>query len=286
MRELTYRYLASSTVVGVPRDHAVLLATAGGRSANPAFFSGFSHQPALTARAILTVAEVARTRYFDPGAANRSRDPVVTSNMDVLRFESLSACNGVYARFDLDREALDGTFLSWGTTNVDLNSQMRNALAGIADAEPLRLTVGSDELTVDTLDGTVVERRVPLPDRWVRGFAEVSVAAGGMLLLHDVSAGPARRILRELPRLRAKRPGWVTWTSRGARLTSAPDDEAVHVAGPNRLGSVRRLIPCYGGSVCMRRRPPIVQVSEGERARSGWPSRPPGSWCSTAPAWS
>ncbi len=273
MRELTYRYLAPSTVTGTADGAAMLLATAGGRSANPAFFSGFAEQPTLTARAILTVAEVARTRYFDPGAASRSRDPVVTSNLDVLRFEALSACNGVYARFDLDAAAVDGTFLTWGTTNVDLNNPMRTALAGIADAEPLRLSVGRDALTVDTMDATVVERRVPLPDRWVRGFAEVSLAAARMRLVRDVPAGSARRILRELPRLRAKRPGWVTWTPRGARLTSTPHDEAVFLAGPERLGSIGRLIPLLQG-LRVYAPPPAHRVGVGGRASSQRAAQP------------
>ncbi len=273
MREVTYRYVAPSTVSGTADERAVMLATAGGRSANPAFFSGFAEQPTLTARALLTIAEVARTRYFDPGAASRSRDPVVTSNMDVLRFESLSACNGVYARFDLEADAVDGTFLNWGTTNVDLNNPMRTALAGITDAEPLRLTVGRDELTVDTLDGTVVERRVPLPDRWVRGFAEVTVAAGAMMPIRAVAAGPARRILRELPRLRAKRPGWVTWTPQGARLTSTPHDTAVFLAGPQRLGSVGRLIPLVQG-LRLYAPPPAHRAGVGGRASSQRAAQP------------
>ncbi len=247
MTDLTYRYLAPSTVIDTEGGPAVLLSTAGGRSANPSFFSGFAERPTLTAQAILAVAEVARTRYFDPGWRSKARDPVVTSNLDVLRFESFSACNGVYARFDLEAAAIDGSFSDWGTTNVDVNNPMRTALARIGGGHPLRLSVGPEQLRVETLEGAAVERKVPLPDRWVRGFAEVSVAGSDMLQVRDFPVGPARRILRELPRQRAKGTAWVTWTGRGARLTSTPGDEAVCLAGPERLRSIARLVPQVQG---------------------------------------
>jgi hypothetical protein len=63
-------------------------------------------------------AEVARTRYYEPpqmvAARIRAADPVVTSNVDRLRFESFSACAGVYARLDLDPDSLDGAPAEWG----------------------------------------------------------------------------------------------------------------------------------------------------------------------------
>lgn len=243
MTEVAYRYLKPSAVMEHGADRMVELSTAGGRSDNPHFFSGFAEQPLLTARAMLAVAEVARTRYFDPGAATRSRDPVVTANEDVLRFESFSACNGVYARFDLDGSAVDGEFRDWGTTNVDFNPPMRSALSRIGDREPLRLSVGTDEVAVETLDAQVVERRVPLPSRWVRGFAEVSVVAADMVLVNDVAEGPARRILRDIPRIRSTGPTWLVWTPGGVRATSVGSDEAVCVAGPERLRAIGRLVP-------------------------------------------
>ncbi len=68
--------------------------------------------------------------------------------------------------------------LASGTTNVDFNDSMRAALAGAAVTGPLLLHVGSDEFAVDVAGGTVVERRVPLPDRWLKGFGEVQALTG------------------------------------------------------------------------------------------------------------
>jgi hypothetical protein len=33
--------------------------------------------------------------------------------------------------------------------------------------------VGHDQVQVTTLEGSAVERKVPLPERWLKGFAEV-----------------------------------------------------------------------------------------------------------------
>ena len=261
MADLTYRYAMPSSLDA----NALTLATAGGRQPNPVLFDGFAEDAQLVARALLTVAEVARTRYFDPGAAARSLDPVVTSNLSVLRFESFSGCNGVYARFDIDDAGLDGTFHDWGTTNVDVNQPMRTALAQVAKGEPLKITVGTDELAVQTLDATAVEKQVPLPDRWVRGFAEVSVVLSGMELQHDFPAAPARRILRDVARLPKARPGFVTFSGNTVRMTSRPGDEDIAIAGSERLGSLGRLIPMVTG-LRIYAPPPQQRLGIGGRA--------------------
>ena len=67
------------------------------------FFSGFVTRADVTASGLLAVADVAGSRYADPGLGQRikdSMDPVVTAGGDRLRFESFSMCNGVHARFD------------------------------------------------------------------------------------------------------------------------------------------------------------------------------------------
>ena len=75
-----------------------------------------------------------------------------------------------------------------GTTNVDVNLPLRDALARVGGGEPLHLAVGPDELTVTTLDDTVVETKVPLPRRWLRGFAEVQAIAAGIDLRAEIDA--------------------------------------------------------------------------------------------------
>ncbi|MGW5694383.1 SWIM zinc finger family protein, partial [Streptomyces asiaticus] len=177
-------------------------ATPAGEAANPRFFSGFLTAPAAASTALLAVADVAAARYYRPNhwpSARASLDPVVTADGDRLRCESFSGCCGVYARLDVLAPGLDGDDVGHGTTNVDVNLPLRRALAGLGGLAPLHLTVGPEELTVRTFDGEFVEKQVPLPERWLRGFAEAQVLAAGFALRAEVSAAEVAAMLRALP---------------------------------------------------------------------------------------
>lgn len=250
--EQVYRYAAPSTVDAVGGHADVRLSTSGGRTANglaehPRFFDGFLGSAEQMAAALLAVARVARTRYYVPtgmlAAVLRAADPVVTSNGDRLRFESFSACCGVYARLDVLPGALDGPALDTGTTNVDFNPSMREALAGIAGLDPLHMSVGQD-VTVTTLDAAVTEKKVPLPERWLKGFAEVQVAAASMAPVAEIPVNEARRFIRALPAAPGTRtaPLWAVPAGRGLRLTGRGGRGAVPLAGPERLRVLEPLL--------------------------------------------
>ncbi|WP_084259115.1 SWIM zinc finger family protein [Microtetraspora malaysiensis] len=235
-----YSYAGPSTL----SEGHLGLSTSGGRTTrglldHPRFFSGVVTQAAAAAAGLLAVADVALTRYHQP-RPGWSRDPVVTCDGDRLRFESFSACGGVYARLDMLGPALDGEVVDRGTTNVDVNLPLREALARVGARDPLHLGVGQDELTVTTLDGAVVEKKVPLPERWLRGFAEVQVIASGFDLRAEVSGPHAVRFLRGLPKRNTT--VWAAPAGRELRLTSAPAPGAVCLAGPHRLATMLPLL--------------------------------------------
>ena len=200
--ELAYRYLTPSALSVADGSTSLDLATsgitpAGGRS-NPFFYSGFVAHPDVVAQALLVVARVARTRFYVPpgslAAILRAADPVVTSTPEGLRFESFSACCGAYARLDVDGAALDTYHVASGVTNVDVNPPLRQALAGLRPSAPLHLNVGAEELRVTTIEGTVVEEKVRLPSRWLKGFAETQMLAAGMTLQQTLEGAATRRI--------------------------------------------------------------------------------------------
>lgn len=231
----SYRYLASSALGA----DGLTLQTSGGPAANPRFFDGFLTTPRAAAAGLLAVAEVARTRYFQP-AHPTSLDPVVTGSADRLRFESFSGCCGVYARLDVLPAGIDGAILGHGTTNVDVNPPLREALARVAGLDPLHLAVGPDDLTVSTMDGAVVERKVPLPPRWLRGFAEVHGLASGFEPRADLSVADATAFLRRLPAAGDRSVLWAVPSGRTLRLTSRPAPGAVCLADAGRLAALRR----------------------------------------------
>ena len=220
--------------------------TAAGPVAHPRFFSGYLGEAEPAAAALLGVANVAQARYWRPTLA-ALRDPVVTCNGDRLRFESFSGCCGVYARLDVLESGMDGTALDRGTTNVDVNDELRVALARVRGGDPLKLEVGPDGLEATTFDGTVVEKKVPLPGRWLRGFAEVQAVTSGYDLRMELTAADAARFLRTLPGMQ-RTVQWVVPAGRTVRLAAQPGPGAVALAAPGRLKELLPLLR-FGGEL-------------------------------------
>jgi hypothetical protein len=246
--EIEYRYDIPSELRADTGRNELVLATSGGVTESgpadsPRFFSGLLTEPAVAAAGMLAVAAVARARYVTSASvvAQLLRDPVVTSNGDRLRFESFSGCCGVHARLDLLPAALDGAPALSGTTNVDFNDPMRAALAGAAAGGALLLTVGAGEVAVTTAAGSVTERKVPLPHRWLKGLGEVQALAAGCRLAGELGAAEARRFIRGVPRL-ARRPLWVIPAGGAFRLAVTPRPGAVCLAGPHRLAELHPLL--------------------------------------------
>ncbi|MFD8012428.1 SWIM zinc finger family protein [Streptomyces sp. NPDC058955] len=241
-------YARPSSLESTASGRLLGLETAGGTTprgaeAHPRFFAGFLTAPQIAARGLLAVADVAAARYYQrmrPG----SLDPVVTGNGDRLRFESFSGCGGVYARLDVLDEGLGGTETGHGTTNVDVNDPLREALSRMTGDDPMHLRVGPDEMAVTTLGGSVVEKKVPLPDRWLRGFAEAQVASARFDLRAELTGAEAVRFLRRLPRTqsRGRAPLWVVQAGRTLRPTTRPGPGAVCLPGPDRLIALERVL--------------------------------------------
>ncbi|WP_353111482.1 SWIM zinc finger family protein [Microbacterium sp.] len=280
---IEYDYAGASSLAAGSEGARLSLATSGGSDASgavshPYFFSGFAEHPGVVAAGLLMLARVARTRFYVPpntlAAVLRAADPVVTSSPDGLRFESFSVCCGVYARLDVDAVALDTAYAASGVTNVDVNPPLRQALAGLRPSEPLHLGVGDDELRVSTFDHEIVEERVPLPARWLKGFGETQTLSAGMTLRHELTGPAVRQFVQGLPRSSAtKTVMWATQAARTLRLASRPSRGAVCVAGPERL---RVLEPLLRFATSLRAYGPDADASSLP-APSAWVLELPGA---------
>jgi hypothetical protein len=211
----------------------------------PVFFTGFPARPDIVAAGLLAVADVAATRYADAGKMQRlaNLDPVVTAGGDRLRFESFSACNSVHARLDLMPDGIDEGEVGFGTTNVDINQPLRTALARLDSLALLHLTVGPNEVRAATLDAQHVERKVALPDRWVRGLAEVPSITAEMREVAQLTGPAIHAFARELPRTAP--PGPVLHLlpgARGARLLPRAMSGTLAIAGAARLRGMERIL--------------------------------------------
>ena len=156
-------------------------------------------------------------------------DPVATCADDRLRFEAFSACCSVYGRVDLLPDAYDGETVGRGTTNVDFGPAMRTALAGVHDQG--RLGAGGRARPPWRSRRTPrppIERKVPLPSRWLRGFLEVQAIQAELGPAAELDAAGTRAFFRSIP----KSPVEATGLGRAGR--SRPADV------PPRPGSRER----------------------------------------------
>jgi SWIM zinc finger len=165
-------------------------------------------------------------------------DPVVTCQRERVRFESFSACAGVYARFDLHENGVKADRFGSGTTNVDFNPEMRALLARVTPSENLNLSVGVDHVRVTGDEAEAIERKVPLPLRWLRSFGEVQAILARMKPALRVSGIEARKFLRTLSKQSPRGAVWIVRSGNGLRVSNATAKEAVKVGGLGRMSAL------------------------------------------------
>jgi hypothetical protein len=232
--DFTYRYPFASELLQSERGLGLCLATCGAAHEHPQYFDGRLREPRVVGDMLLVLSQVVRTHFFL--TRPRLLDPVVTSSESMLRFEAFSGCCGVYARADLPAHAFDAEIQGRGTTNVDFNDPMRAALTRIRNEDHVWLSVGADEVALQRGAERVVEKKVKLPVRWIKGFSEVQAYQPNLRLKLEVPASEARRFLRSLPAGQGpKHTCYVTPIGRALRLSSQSSSGSIPVAGTNRI---------------------------------------------------
>lgn len=244
----TFRYDHPSFLSEDTRPRLTLATSANDARPAPHFFEGRMHAPRLVAELLSAVHGIVGARFFTPAnsiaLAVRLADPVVTSGGGTLRFEGFSSCCSTYVRADILPAAYDGQVLAKGTTNVDFNAPMRAALARVRDDAGLELAVGPDAVTLRTRADAVIERKVELPTRWIRGMVEVQSCQAAMRRRFEMRALDALRFLRTLPRASTSRtPLWVANGPAGLFSTTRAVAHGVRVSDTSRLRVLETLLP-------------------------------------------
>ena len=243
--EHTYQYRQHSSLGVTPSGPRLHLSTTEAPAEGGLFFQGNLLAPRRTAELLLTLADVVQSRVHVPPAMLerilREADPVVTCAPTTLRCEAFSSCCSVYSRIDFAPHAFEGETMGVGTTNVDFNPGLRTGLSRVRDHEKVRITVGQQELALErtTERGVerVIEKKVTLPLRWLKGFTEVQALQSRMSLRLEANGLGAQRFLRAIPRSTGGAGAW--WVAPlpggGLRLGGVPTPEAVRVGGVQRL---------------------------------------------------
>jgi len=240
--DFTYRYAFPSGVTSAGWGKPQLsLATCSGDHQQPYFFDGRVRQPRIMGDLLFTLSQVVRTHFFLPRPA--ILDPVLTSNEQLLRLEGFSGCCGVYARVDLPAAAFEGECQGRGTTNVDFNTDMRNALLRLHDDEDVQFAVGADEVVLSKGNERTIEKKVKMPLRWIKSFSEVQAYQPKLVLKMEVSAAEALRFVRTLPKAATPRmPSYAVSVNRSIRLSQRPQPGAVPILGTHRVRVIEPLL--------------------------------------------
>ena len=223
--------------------------TPNGVENDPLFFNGEIIYPTIVSGGLLVLADIVSTRYFKyvPVA---QRDPILSAQGDILRAECFSACNGVYARMDLFQSALDGEIL-YGTTNVDIGSNLRKSLFNVKQGDRLKFRIGDDgwkALHSKNLDGSVltdihIQRPVQMPDRWVRALGNCAMLHQNMEYKFHIEGMQAKSFIAMLPAATGKeRSGWLTPTKTGVMLKPKEEKNSVYISGLHRLSALKRIM--------------------------------------------
>lgn len=268
-----YSYLAPSSLSEEARPRLALTTSSTGEQRHPYFFEGQIKKPRLVAELLTTVQIVVGSRFFTPANTLAKRialaDPVLTAGGGMLRFEGFSSCCSAYVRADLLPESYDGDIVGKGTTNVDFNAPMRAALARVRDASGLAMSVGRQEFSIRSGAESVMERKVSLPLRWIRGMLEVQSYQASMRKCVEVGGYEALRFIRSLPKTStSKTPLWVVAGPFGLRMTTREEPGAIRLVDTTRLRVLEVLLP---------KAQSLAIYSDDEQQASAWALQLPGA---------
>ncbi|MES9859244.1 MAG: SWIM zinc finger family protein [Candidatus Thiodiazotropha sp. 4PDIV1] len=262
--EQIYRYSKHSDLSEAEGRYQLSLSASRTPNQSTTYFQGSILHPMEVARGLRAISIIVGSRFFIPPAMLerilREADPVVTSSRSMLRFEGFSACCSAYARLDICSDGLEVETLTPGTTNVDFQSEMRAALAKVRQKNNMQISLRSDEFELGVDSEQVVEEKVKLPLRWLKGFAEVQSHQVEMVLRHKINRNGTVKFLRDLPRAKSRHPSWIVSSSKSLRLSHRAVAGAVKIKGYERLRVLEELAPLCDS----------LSIYAGARDESAW----------------
>ncbi|SEH40677.1 SWIM zinc finger family protein [Chryseobacterium culicis] len=210
----------------------------------PCFFWGNVEQPFILARCLISLSNIVRSSFsLSPFQMALLKDPIVTAGNERLRFEGFSHCAGVYARIDVMPDGLDGEFPENGTTNVDFNQPLINALGSIRPNEKIMLSVGEKEVGLYKNEERIIERKVPLPAKWIKGLGTVQVYLSESEKRYRFNKIQAQQLFRAMPKGVIKTDYYLTVRGNKPVFSPVKSADSVCIGGLHRLRLLEPLLP-------------------------------------------
>jgi hypothetical protein len=219
----------------------------------------------------------------DPGAFI-PLDPVVTVQPDQVMFEVFSKDEGTYATLALAGRGLElHGDPSYGTTNIDFSQALYDSVQQMRSYRRTRLTIGREAVRLATAQagpkGEVLEKKIKIPDSWLRGFLQVQSSATLPAAAFSVAPIDLYNLLRHL-RLHADKKG----KRRGLRIELVPGERprlvlepwevVLTVTGEAYKGRAAKVVRVWGRRrlLLIRRVLPFVERVDVHLSGSGLPS--------------
>lgn len=244
---LIYNYSGASSLVRTGALEELFLAKYNEVYKNtdaPCFFWGNVGQPFILARCLITLSNIVKSSFnLSPLQMAHLKDPIVTAGNGRVRFEGFSHCAGVYARVDVLPDGLDGEFLESGTTNVDFNQPMINALGSIRPNGKIMLSVGQKEVGIYQEENKIIERKVPLPVKWIKGLGTVQVYLSESVKRHTFNRIQTQQLFRGMPKGVVKSDYYLILRGNKPIFSPVQSTDSVCIGGIHRLRLLEPLLP-------------------------------------------
>lgn len=208
-------------------------------------------------------------------------DPVISVHPDQVMFEVFGKDESTYACLAFKRDAFEEVgATAHGTTNIDFSDALYASVQQVRSYRETRLAIGPDGVKMQAgPKREVLEKKIQVPDSWLRGFLQVQSAA--TLPFDHVRLSPMDlyNVLRHL-RMNGDRKG----KRRGLRFELVPAEKPRIVAEPWETvftttaevfkGKAARLVRVWGRRrlMTMKRLLPFVESVDVYLLGSGMPS--------------
>ncbi|SHH97007.1 hypothetical protein SAMN04488109_6338 [Chryseolinea serpens] len=243
---ITYHYAKPSTLIREATADELFLAKYSEvqKKDAPCFFWGRLKDPYITARCLITLSNVVQSSFnLSPFEWKLLKDPIVTAGNEKIRFEGFSHCAGVYARVDVLPGGHDGEFPENGTTNVDFNQAMIAALSSIGKTENVVLSVGKKEVALARGNEKVVERKVPLPTKWIKGLTTVQLFLAEAEKNFSFNKIQTLQLFQSLPNGKPKADYYLVMRGNKPAFSPIKSNAAICIGGIHRLRLLEPLLP-------------------------------------------
>lgn len=208
------------------------------------FFKGKVKNAFLFRDLLLFLSEVVNSRFYRPDLW-RQLDPVITCEESQIMMECFSSCGSIYSRVDIfDSMFSDYELINRGTTNVNFNKEFIEGLLLLKSSSDSYLEVGREDITLESDNKISKEKKVKLPERWIKGFLQSQSILSKAKQIYDLNSINAKKLILECQKSIGDKEFYLSGENNNIKLLSyKPKDNHISVSGLNRLITLKRLIP-------------------------------------------